>query len=98
MASVLERIPIGNVGMRWFGVKWEAPICEIAPHVETPYGVPCLFCDVPITASDRGLFIPTDVPGDVPGHFIQQERPAHVNCLLFACGIGERPATWPTDQ
>lgn len=44
--------------MRWFGPAPFSPICndpEVA-HVPTPVGRPCLWCDEPIEAGERGYF------------------------------------------
>jgi hypothetical protein len=39
----------------WFGTSWGAPICETTPRVPVPVGKPCIWCDEPIAADDRGI-------------------------------------------
>jgi len=39
----------------WFGQSWGAPICQTTPHVETPVGEACVWCDEPVAPDDSGL-------------------------------------------
>jgi hypothetical protein len=92
--------------MRWFGDDWGAPICKSAERAETPVGVPCASCRVPIEgAFDPGLLIPTLVSG------VWTELPVHWGCFLVdvgafvevhvlaagqaLCGIPGPPSSWP---
>ena len=46
--------------MNWFGTSWGAAVCHdpLIPHVQTPVGAICLWCDEPITADDSGIGVP----------------------------------------
>lgn len=44
--------------MKWFGKAYGAPYEGEAPHVPTPTGEPCAWCDEPIAATDDGMLIP----------------------------------------
>ena len=67
--------------MKWFGEPWGAPVCEEATHVETPIGVPCLECEQPVEADDRGVILP----------FLSMEEMTestfHLGCFLDSLGI-----------
>jgi hypothetical protein len=62
--------------MKWFGNSWGAPICE-SPHVETPVGVPCVYCEEPIQLGDRGVIIP-----HVGQKGCDASHPWHMDCFL----------------
>ncbi len=52
--------------MKWFGITMINPKgCA----TETPVGVPCGFCQEPITAADRGCTVPNTEGGETPYHF-----------------------------
>lgn len=57
--------------MRWFGVAPFSPACEDVPHVPTPVGVPCSYCDDPIEPRDRGYYYSGDAP-----------PPVHYECFI----------------
>jgi len=62
--------------MQWFGYKPFAPICDIEPHVETPIGEPCLWCEEPIGPDANGFMAELQTP---IGMVI---RPWHHECYL----------------
>ena len=61
---------------RWFGAKWNAPICGENPPVATPIGEPCAYCDRPIGAGDRGVIWAHSKPNEAA-----RDRPFHFACL-----------------
>lgn len=61
----------------YFGKKWDAPVTDGAPQVETPVGTPCLWCGELIQEGDRGLIYP----------MIHEDRtstlkPVHIECSM----------------
>lgn len=83
---------------RWFGQSWGAPICDDTPHVETPVGQPCGWCDELIAAGDRGVTIPhlADVWTERPFHFECQMRMVvggfnHQQGTCTCCGGTDAP-------
>jgi hypothetical protein len=44
--------------VKWFGKDWGAPICVEAPHVWTPVGEKCSWCDEPIARGENGFVLP----------------------------------------
>ena len=42
----------------WFGESWGAPICAPEGHRETPVGLECGRCGVPIAADSQGILTP----------------------------------------
>lgn len=44
--------------MKWFGTPWDAPICRISEHADTPVGALCVDCKLPIHESDSGFIVP----------------------------------------
>lgn len=44
--------------MKWFGRKWEAPICRDLEQVAIPVEGKCFSCSEGFTDLDRGLVIP----------------------------------------
>lgn len=66
----------------WFGRQWgaggPAPVCEDpAERVETPVGVPCLFCEEPIEENHSGVVTPYIAAG---GN--SHQAAVHVECHL----------------
>jgi len=63
--------------MNWFGRAFGCAYEADTPHVETPVGEPCAWCDEPIEAGDSGLLIP---------HLTLSQRtelrPHHYECHL----------------
>lgn len=54
-----------------FGQRWDAPVADDAPIVETPIGRPCLGCGEPIAEGDRGLmtvYVSESEPSVEPFH------------------------------
>ena len=67
----------GTAGMKWFGERAFALICDDVPHAATPVGDVCQRCDEPITQSDSGFLIPhIREPGRI------EERPHHAECHI----------------
>lgn len=63
-----------------FGEPWDAPICEDAPRAETPVGVKCLWCQVPIEDGDRGILMAyMGAPDKEP-----TRAPYHRECLMHS--------------
>ena len=63
-----------------FGEPWDAPICEDAPRAETPVGVKCLWCQVPIEDGDRGILMAyMGAPDKEP-----TRAPYHRECLMLS--------------
>lgn len=44
--------------MKWFGRKWEAPICQDLEQVAIPIEETCFSCSEGFTDLDRGLVLP----------------------------------------
>jgi len=42
--------------MRWFGPAPFSRLCDEVPHVPTPVGAPCVYCEEPIAPDERGYF------------------------------------------
>jgi hypothetical protein len=62
--------------MNWFGKPGGAPYERDCPHVPTPVGQACAWCDEPIAADDDGVLIPhVSAEKTVP-------RPMHYECQL----------------
>lgn len=49
-------------------------------EVPVPAGQPCMYCDEPITADDRGLMRPA--VRNVGGQLVGTQEPAHMECDL----------------
>jgi len=60
----------------WFGVAHGAPYETDTPHVPTPVGELCLWCEEPIAADDDGLIVP------VFGAPEYRHAPYHYECHL----------------
>lgn len=61
--------------IKWFGPKWDAPLTDEAPQVQTPVGFSCMGCPEKIQEGDRGVTIPhlgilndSGRPTDMPHH------------------------------
>jgi hypothetical protein len=44
--------------MKWFGKPGGAPYEADCPHMNTPVGLPCAWCDESITEDDDGVVLP----------------------------------------
>jgi len=91
--------------MKWFGRRYGAPY-EEGPHVPTPVGEACGWCDEAIVSGDDGMMIPTLgeralYPGrvEVPYHYECQLRSIigglnHLKGRCTCCG-GDQPPDPP---
>jgi hypothetical protein len=57
--------------MRWFGAAPFSPLCVDVPHVPTPVGAVCIYCEEPIAAGERGYFYSGTPP-----------QPVHYECFV----------------
>jgi hypothetical protein len=65
----------------WFGPDPWGAVCVGAPHVATPVGAVCLWCDEPILPGDQGQLLPqAQLAGDVEASPLW--RPVHRERLL----------------
>lgn len=71
--------------MQWFGESWGAPICQHAPHAETPVGEPCDDgCGEPIRDGDQGYLVPLLREREEPVYLAH-----HRACWLRSIGLHE---------
>ena len=56
----------------FFGDPWPSGVCDDGVQVETPVGIPCALCHVPVAEGDRGSFVNQG----------GEQWPAHRECLL----------------
>ena len=61
--------------MKWFGAASFAAACDESPHVATPVGELCGWCEEPIAVDDDGYLIPHVGDG-------VREVPYHKECNL----------------
>jgi hypothetical protein len=77
----------------WFGESWGAPVCEEAPHRETPIGKPCLDCGIAITEDDQGMLMP---------HVFAENQwrlaATHLKCFLRSIGAPFEPVADEDDE
>lgn len=66
--------------LKWFGDNWGAPCCVDMEHTETPTGRPCMACQKPIAAEDRGFVMPFLAALGQPATM----EPTHLDCFLAA--------------
>lgn len=64
--------------MLFFGEPWDAPVIDDAVPTATPVGEPCMHCEEPIVAGDRGFRLPSIVVGSVATGFVA----IHRECML----------------
>ena len=65
----------------YFGEPWDVPATEGQPHVDTPVGVPCGGCTVPIEDGDRGFMLGcVRLDGDQQPY--NSVEPWHRECLM----------------
>ena len=59
--------------MQWFGRAYGAPYEADTPHVATPVGEPCLWCEEPMCEGDNGVIVgyidTSKTPRQVPYHY-----------------------------
>lgn len=65
----------------YFGEDWDVPATEGQPHVDTPVGVPCGYCTIPIEGGDRGFMIGC-VRLDAERQPYGSLEPWHRECLM----------------
>jgi hypothetical protein len=65
--------------VKWFGKRYNAPVYDECPQVETPVGVLCQHCGKAIRPGEDGI-----VYGNGPV--------AHRSCFAWAVGILKRPS------
>lgn len=68
----------------WFGPKWEAPLTDQCDEAPTPVDDACAFCPVPIALGDQGILMRGGA----------SRQPAHLECLLNACGYRTYRNPW----
>ena len=68
----------------FFGEPWPSVLCDDGVRVATPVGVPCLHCDEPIEAGDRGAFSHGAIPDAAYAHVdgYGPMLPEHLECRL----------------
>ena len=81
--------------MKWFGEPGGAPYETDCPHVDTPVGVPCAWCDEPFADGDDGVIVP-GVPGGSAFHYECHLRQVvgglnHLRGNCICCGGNEPP-------
>lgn len=86
----------------YFGAAWDAPICENSAQAETPVGVPCSHCALPIVDGDRGIIMAFAFkPGPNPIHRECMIRNV-VGCLNRlqgrSCDCATRPLGTPAEE
>lgn len=62
--------------MRWFGPRWDAPVCDEGEEVEVPIGEACQSCGHRFTAGERGIMLV------YYGHGEPTDWPVHHHCLI----------------
>jgi hypothetical protein len=79
--------------MYWFGKNWGLA-CDLMPQIETPVGLRCSYCPLPIAEEDSGVELPYVGPKLEKGHFTVHDGMVHViyhrDCLLRNIGIPKR--------
>ena len=68
--------------MKWFGPRWDAPVCDEGTEVEAPLGDRCRHCSEAIEEGDRGLVLVYYSPEAV----LPFDYPIHLECLEHAIG------------
>lgn len=63
--------------MKWFGISWNAPVCDPSNKVDIPINETCIHCQKLITQFDQGFILPA----------IDENRRTytvnyHLNCML----------------
>lgn len=41
--------------MKWFGRKYDAPVYDDCPRIDTPVGALCIYCGEAVAAEDDGI-------------------------------------------
>jgi hypothetical protein len=53
----LQGVGISYARPRWFGEDWGADAIHPDDHMDTPVGIPCMYCTQPIALGDQGLIL-----------------------------------------
>lgn len=82
--------------MKWFGKPYGAPYEADTPHVATPVGEPCLWCNEAIEARDSGLVVHCYPDGERAYHYDCHFRTIigglnHLRGRCQCCGGTEPP-------